>query len=464
FGPLIKQSSGKDICEGEELPANINEFLVCLKEKNKEKFDKCAKDVFLWLMHNKKFLDEEKLMKLKPIFDCLDQEDFSTFLWEGILHEDNFDALSLNLFSKISEHKDMHKITEKFLSRTDGPQRLKNNPNAVKRVQNLLTSPQGENISAVYRNILESLVKGIALSGGLSFDKKVLLQNYRYILLNILSIGEDQDSLKLISEVLERELSGIFEDNDTAFLKELYNILVKRKGEGVGACIELEKKLSAFIENIVLNQSLSVEQEFLLDMVSSATQEVNYYLDKIFASEKVNKNILCLYLRLFGQQMDAFYPRLQQKITDMDFLSGLIDCLGQLEGEEIPAVLEYIYSSANELIKYEILKVMYKFKKVNVDFLLAQIDVDSSLLLKKNLLSVLMLDKQGIDLALDLLLKIPSPWGRKNNLLIENMQIISDLKITNAASLMRELAKRKFFWNRKLRNKAKQILGEWNVL
>ncbi|MDD5109104.1 MAG: hypothetical protein PHC29_06315 [Candidatus Omnitrophica bacterium] len=473
FGQLIKQSSGKDICEGEDLPANINEFLFCLKERNKEKFDKCAKDVFLWLMHNKKFLDAEKLEKLKPIFDCLDQEDFSAFLWEGILHEDNFDALSLNLFSKISEHRDTHKITEKFLSRTDGAERLKNNPSAVRRVQNLLTSPQGEDISPVYRNILESLVKGITPSGILSFDKKVLRQNYHYILLSLFSVSEDQDNLKFIAELLEKELPVIFEDNDIDFLKELHSFLAREKNDGMEVCIELENKLSAFIENIVLNQSLPVQQEFLLDMVSSATQDINYYLDKIFApldagvltgpsSGKINKQVLMLFFKLFPQQMDVFYPRLEQKITDMDFLGDLIDSLSQLDERMALPVLEYIYSSANELIKSETLKAMRKFEKVDVDFLLRQLGTNS-LSLRKNLFSVLMLDDQGQLAALDLLFKIPSPWGRRNNLLIENMQIVFDLKITKAASWIRELAKKRFFWNRKLRNKAKQILGEWNV-
>lgn len=479
FGQMIKQSSEKDICQGQDLPSNINEFLVCLKEKNKEKFDKCSKDVFLWLMHNKKSLDEEKLAKFKPIFDNLDQEDFSNFLWEGVLGEDNFDVLSLELFSKISQHKDPHKIAEKFLDRTNHAQRLKDNPNAVKRIQNLLTSPQAGQLSPVYRNILESLVKGISPSGVNSFDQKALRQNYHYILLSLLSIDDDQDNLKVASEALGKELSAIFEDNDTFFLRDLHSLLAKRGKDAVGAYIELEKKLSAFIENIALSQSLPAQQEFLLDMVTLATHDINYYLDKIFTplevapgaaglltgfvSEKSGKQVLSLFLRLFGQQLDAFYKRLEQKYQDMNFLAGLIDSLSQLESPLALPVLERIYSSANELIKCETLKAMRKLKKVDVDFLLRQLSADS-LSLRKNLLSVLMLDTQGLREALDRLFKIPSPWGSKNNLLIENMQIVSDLKVTESAGHIRALAARRFFWNKGLRKKAKQVLGEWNAL
>lgn len=462
FGPFFKQSSEKDICEGEGVASNINEFLACLRGNNKEKFNKCTKDVFLWLMHNKKSLDEEKLMKFKPIFDSLDQEDFSTLLWEGVLEEDNFDVLSLQLFSKISEHKNPHKIAENFLNRINQKRLLKDNPNAVKRVQTLLTSPPGDKISPVYRNLLESLIKGIPSSGVLFFDQKALRQNYRYILLNLFSTDKDQDSLKFIVEVLGKELSGIFEDNDTVLLKDLSNLLLGRKDEGIGPSIELEKKLSVLIENSVLNQSLPAEQEFLLDMVTSSTQEENYYLDKIFSLERASRQVLSLFFRLFGQQIDIFYQRLEQKLTNMDFITELVDSLGQLEAPVVLPILEYIYSSANELIKFETLKAMNKFKKVDVDFLLRQLGTDS-LLLRKNLLFVLMLDTKGGEAALDLLLKVPSPWGRRNNLLIDNIQIVSDLKITQAAGRIRDLAGKKFFWNRKLRHKAKQVLGEWNV-
>lgn len=461
FGPLLKRSSQKDIFETEDVPSSIGEFLISLKEKNKDKFSRCSKDVFLWLLNNKKSLKGDELEKLKPVFRSLDQEDFSNLLWEGIAQEDSFDDLSLQLFSKISEQKDPQKIAEKFLNKT-AQQHLKNDPNAVKRVQNLLTGSQGDKLSPVYRNILESLIKGISSSGMESFDQKALRQNFHYIVLNLLSLP-DQENLKLASEVLGKELPAIFDDRDFVFLKDLCSLLVKRRNEDLGACIELEKQLSAFIENAVLNQSLPPEEEIFWEMVSKPALGINDYLDKIFVSGKVNKQILNLFFRLFPGQTGAFYQRLEKKLQDMDFLSGLIDSLSQLQTTLVQPVLEYIYSSANELIKFEALKGMRKLKKVNTDFILRRLGTDSAPL-KKNLLSVLMSDTQGIDTALDLLLEISSPWGSKNKLLIENMQIVFDLRIPGSIDRIRGLASRRFFWNRELRNKAKQVLGEWHEL
>ncbi|MDD5465970.1 MAG: hypothetical protein PHP73_06485 [Candidatus Omnitrophica bacterium] len=463
FGPLIKRSSEKDILETEDLPSDINEFLVCLRGKNKEKFDKCSKDLFLWLLRNKRSLNEEKMAKLGPVFDSLNQEDFSALLWEGISQEDNFDDLSLQLFSKISEQKNPSKIAEGFLAKVNESQYLKNNPKAVKRVQNLLTAGHDDRVSAVYRNTLESLVKGISSSGGLFFDQRRLRENYRYIVLGLLSIDGDRDNLKLAAEILEKELAGIFEDNDLDFLKSFFSLSRERKNQGSDVYVDLEKKFSAFIENIALNQPLAPGQEFLLEMVSSPAHEVSYYLDKIFASEKAGGQVVSLFLRLFPEQIDVFYQRLEQKLQDMEFLAGLIGTLGRLGGPKVLEVLEYIYSSANELIKIEVLAAMAKLRKVDADFLTRHLSADS-FLLRKSLFSVLMLDAQAREKALDLLFNIPSFFGKNNDLLIENMQIIYDSRSVEAAGRIRDLAGKKFFWNKKLRDKAKQILKEWDAL
>lgn len=460
FGPLLKRSSQKDILEAEDVPSSIGEFLVSLKEKNKEKFDKCSRDVFLWILNHKKSLKEE-LGKLKPVFRSLDQEDFSNLLWEGIAREDNFDDLSLKLFSKISEQRDLRQIAKKLQDKTKQGLRLESNPSAVKRVQDLLTGSESGELSPVYRNILESLMKGISSSGVEFFDQRSLRQNYRYIVLNLLAINEDNDNLKTAAGVLTKELSGIFEDNDLDFLRDLHSLLAKRKKEALAACIELEKQLSIFVENAVLNQSLPAGQEFLLTMLSTPAQGADAYLDKIFIAENADPQILSLFFRLFPGQVDAFCRRLEKKLLDMDYICGLVDSLSQLQGFSVLPVMEYIYSSANELIKCETLKGMRKFKEVDADFLLRQLGTDS-VLLRKNLLSVLMKDNQGVNAGLDLLLKISSPWGSRNKLLIENIQIVFDLRIPEAVERVRGLAGRKFFWNRGLRNKAKQVLGEWN--
>ncbi|MCX5694192.1 MAG: hypothetical protein NT014_03510 [Candidatus Omnitrophica bacterium] len=462
FGTLIKGASQDDIFQAQETPAMIKDFLASLKNKDQEKFAKCSKDIFLWLLNNKKSIDEEKLLKLKQVFESLNPDDLSVLLWEGLSQEDSFDALSLHLFSKIAEQKNSTEIVRGTISKINAAQGLKSNPRVVKRIQNLLAGSEVDNLSAVYRNTLESLVKGISFSGELLFDQQALRSNYRYIVLNILSADEDQDNLLLAAGILEQELPSILEENDFNFLKDLRSLLIKRKKEGNGVCIDLEKKLSTFIENIVLNQSLLPEQEFFLYFISSPSQEAGFYLHKIFSGEKTNQYVLKLFFKFFPGNLDIFYKKVEEKLQDIDFIFDLVEALGQLTAPVTKGILDYIYSSVNEIIKVQILNIMRKLKKVDVEFLMRQLNTDSPSL-RKNLLSVLMLDSQAKDGALDLLFKIPSFFGGKNELLMENLQIVSDLGFKEATSWVNELSRRRFFWNRKLRDKAKQILKEWNV-
>jgi hypothetical protein len=463
FGSLIKRANQEEIFKTDEIPANISDFLTSLKENNKEQFDKCSKEVFLWLLRNKKSIDQEKLEKLKLVFQSLNHDELSDLLLEGLYKEDNFDALSLELFSRISQQKNPPRIAENFLNKINAAERFSHNPRVMKRVKDLLSvSSQDDQMSAVYRKTLESLVKDISLEGTLVFDQKSLRKNYRYIVLNILAVDKEEEGIYLASEAVGKELEGALEDEDLDFFRDFYGLLVKQKEEGNNSCSGAEKKLSVFIENIILNQPLSPEKEFFLEMVSSASQDMNFYLDKIFNAEKTDRYVLILFLRFFPGNLEAFYARVKQRVHDIDFIFNLIDTLGQLNMPVTLAMLDNIYSTANELIKIGILKNMRKSRRSDTQFLLRQLDTDSPLL-RKNLLSVLILNPKTSEAALELLFNVPSFCGRKNDLLIENMQIVSDLGIIEAARYIHDLSRRRFFWNRNLRNKARQILKGWDV-
>jgi hypothetical protein len=172
--------------------------------------------------------------------------------------------------------------------------------------------------------------------------------------------------------------------------------------------------------------------------------------------------VMGLFFRLFPDQLGKFYQYLDQKIQNMEFISSMIDALGQVRGPISLSVLEHIYSFSNELIKLEIVIVMAKFKKVNSSFLLRQLGA-ASFMLRKNLFSILILDLKVKEEALEILFNIPSFLGQKNWLLIENIQIVSDLKFGGAKNWLRTLSQKMFFWNKKLRNKAKQALKELDV-
>ncbi len=462
FSGLIKRSSQNDIFKSEDVPEQIRKFLISLKEKDEKLFAKCSQELFVWLLRNKKSINQEKLNQFNLIFDGLSQEELGALFLEGVDKEESFDALSLEIFSKIVEQKDPARVTAGFLAKLQDDKKGSLNPKVAKRVRNLISGMQNDRLSAVYRNTLEALVKSISSFGALTFDQKELKENYLYIVLNILALDEDQDSLHLAAGVLEKEFPNLLEENNLELLKDIGSLLSKTKKEGKAICIELEKKFSTLIENFILSQPLNPEQEFFLDLVSFVSQDMHYYLNKIFTAERINKHSLNLFLRFFPGNLDIFYLRVKEKIQDIDFICSLIEALSQLSSPTTLGILDHIYSSANELIKVEILNNMRKSKKMDVQFLLRQLDTPSPSL-RKNILAVLILNGQVEQAALELLLKKPNFIGRDNERLMENMQIVFDLGLIEAAGLISDLGRWRFFWNSGLRAKARQILKDWNV-
>jgi hypothetical protein len=244
-------------------------------------------------------------------------------------------------------------------------------------------------------------------------------------------------------------------------LKDLLDVLGE-KSVRLKVFADLEKQFSIFVEETVLKGGLLPEQEFLLEAISSPAAELNLYLDKIFAVERVNRQVLRLFLKLFPSDMEVFYLKLDQRMQDTEFLASVIESVCQASSPLAINILEYVYKGANELVKIESLEGMRRIGKVDTDFLMRQLDTDS-FSLRSKLISVLILDSKIRKDVLGLLFDIPGLMGSKNGLLIENMQIACDLHFTEAAESLKGLSRRRFFWNRKLRAKALQILKEWNV-
>jgi len=317
-------------------------------------------------------------------------------------------------------------------------------------------------LSPVYRNTLESLVKGDFPSGELLFDEKELREHYRCIVLNIFSTEVDPENLLLTAEVLEQELSGIFEEHNLEFLKDLRSQLIKKKKEGLSAGANLERKISVFAEHTLFNQASTGQQEHLLEMVVFPGQEINFYLNKIFDVRPISKLALSLFFKFFPGNLDIFYQKVEVKLQDSEFLHSLIEAVGQLKFSVTLGILAHLYISVNELLKVEILSVMRTLKKLDVEFLMRQLNT-KSILLRKNLLALLVANTSASDGALDQLLGMPDFYGKDNAVLIENMQMVFELGLIEAAGRIHDLSRRKFFWNRKLRAKAKLILKEWHA-
>lgn len=462
FGLVMKQVQEKDFFTDAGLAEELNDFLICLKGQDKQRFNKCTKAVFLWLLNNKKNIDQAKLAKLGPIFSGLSQEDLGNIFLEGLAYEEGFDSLSVQLFSEISKTDEAGQIADNLLKSASQSAYLQNNPKVIKKIQNILSTPENDSLSAVYRNTLESITRQINISGDRLIDHRALRENYRYIILSIFLVEQNKSNVQLAANLLEKELDRLIEDQDFIFMNDLWNGLVKKSSQKIDLGNNLENKLAALIENLILEERLPLGQECLMEKILVSTHDADFYLDKIFNSKKVNWQILSLFCKLFPDNFNAFYARVDQKNKDMEFFNSLIEAASMLERLVSMDILKHIYYNSNQLTKVEVLKSMGKLGKIDREFLLLELKTDS-VLLKKNILLVLTLDKQSCQEALEFLLKIPSLLGSKNKMIMENMQIVYELGIFYAVKQIRQLACRRFFWNFRLRNQANKILKEWDA-
>jgi len=115
----------------------------------------------------------------------------------------------------------------------------------------------------------------------------------------------------------------------------------------------------------------------------------------------------------------------------------------------------------------EILKAMRELPQRDEN-LLFSILKEENVFLRKEALGVLVF-KEGpgseagqsnaVAEALKLLLDMPDSWGKKNKVLEENIDIVVEEGLTEPArDFLLVLSRRGFFWNKKVREKAKAAL------
>ncbi len=196
FGKIIGQFSTKEIMENDETKESIHKLIGYLRGKDRDRFDKCSEEMAKAILNDKKSSEADP-EKVKSFFKDLTDENLSVILGDEIIHNDNFDSLSFDFFSKLVEH-DRHvniaKLTEKKLGRELG----KAAPKTKRRLDELISLSKNSSISKVYRNALSTLLKQSALIETTFIDRDSLKKNYRDIVLNLLLIEANEEALKLL--------------------------------------------------------------------------------------------------------------------------------------------------------------------------------------------------------------------------------------------------------------------------
>jgi hypothetical protein len=460
---IIKNFQVKDFCENEELRESLYNFLSYLKENRKEKFCQCSRAVFNHLLKYKEALYDERLDKIKSLFVNLDDNDYACIFWSGLLEDESFDSLNLNLFSNLIGEERKKGIAESILKSAPSRDYIKENPKAVKKIQDLLSVTGDQAVSDVYRNILSSLSRDISFEKGFSYDRNQLNVNYRYILLNMLAQEQHRKRLGLITERLAGAWEAVARDRDFIFVKDLSEILRRRKGESAffASVFEgLEKQESSFLEEVIWEEA-GAELANITEALTKSAHRADFYLHKIFVERKINPCALKLFLRLFPGELAAFYGQLEKNASDIEFLIRIVGTLKEIDLPIIPEVLKRIYFAFNELIKIEILQAMRQLPRLDEEFLQSVLK-KGDVSLKKEALAALIRDPAARKRAIENICSVKSFWGTKNKAIMENLLILEEFDLKEASFYLTELSNLPFFWNRGIRNRARDILKRWH--
>jgi hypothetical protein len=471
FGKVVSTLKPEEIAKDEELKNGLNHFLSYLKEHQKEKFLECSSQILQSISRHKEFFGQDNSGLIKELFNNCDTEDFAGLLWDEVMTDDNFDSLSLSLFSHISGTETHKDIAASFLEKAKkNKEAFWKNPKAVKKTQQLLSTGDKKDtpspfISEVYKNTLSALLKDTYFDKSSAFDRNALHTNYLFVLLNLLEMEKEKESIIFISDKITKELEGLTQEGDFNYLRNLLDIVRRKKQEDptlTDAFEGIDKGIYNFAEEAIWDEKRAKDLDYFIDNMEVSLRGENFYLEKIFNEEKFNPYVLKLFFKVFAGSAVLFYKSLSRKASEMEFLAKLIGDMILVNPGYAKEVLKNIYYSSNQIIKIEVLKTMQRLPEFDTEFLFSVL-AGREVPLKKEALRVLIKDEKARAVALDKLLSLSSFWGRNSQLLMENIMIVWELGFRDAEGRLADLSKRKFFWNAGVRNKARQVLKDWNA-
>ncbi|RJP27931.1 MAG: hypothetical protein C4533_05475 [Candidatus Omnitrophota bacterium] len=466
FGTVVRKLSSKDFLDDQRLQADVKDFLKHLKESQRDKFYQCSKEIFKWAMNNKHNLDNEQLDKMKAMLKELEDSEFARLFSEEILEDDKFDLLSFQLFSRFIVEGRHNNVSNHLANDKALKDNLKDSLSVKNKVKELLSAPEAEmGTSKIFHNTLKILLTNITYEEGIYFDRKLLEVNYRFVLVSIFSTEEEMGKLKIVANRLSQVVEHDKQDMDLDWLVtvlEAINAKKKNFSRGYKEFSDLEKRLANFVETMFWQGSISLQMQKLVDSLEVTSMDSHFYLEKMFVYGQINQNAIKLFLRFFPSDIAIFYKNIQDNAYKTEMMAVLTEALKGLKHHLVLDILKTIYSTPNQFLKIEALRAMADNKIIDQAFLLNVIS-GQDITLKKGAVYALLNESESLKKAIAILLDIPSPFGIRNHIIIENLQIVDELILREAINSVIGLSNRRFFWNKALREKAAQTLRKLNV-
>jgi hypothetical protein len=462
FEKVVGKFNTEDLIQNEELHKNFAKFFHYLKTTSEEKHRTCAKQLLRTVVAARKTPTESKFENLKLLISDLSEEDLASTLWEEIIGNEKFDSLSFSIFSRIIDKERHKKISTSLhgLFQSDNPQNRR--PEVESKIRILLSGASSQLHSEIYRQTLTNLLNEISFDKKLTLDRQLLLRNYRFLLLVLLSQETSKEtSVAQLGRVAE-EWERVIQEGDFEFLLDLFDVLESRAADLLGepAFDQAKRSIAEHVEGCILRGETRPEIDLFIEKLGQSVHEGEAYFATIFKDRIVTASLLRACFRFFPSHLEAIQARIKKKASDSDLLAKIADGLKSIDTPVSYDTLKKIYEAGDPAVKVRALQAMQDLKEFDEAFLFPILGKKNELIQAEALI-LLMRNERTKHVAFTKLFKLPSPYGLRNKSLLRNIRIVERYDLRDALPYIEPLSERKDVWNRKVRQEAGRVLEKW---
>ena len=412
FLKILYSFNSKKILEDKDFKETIFEFFEYLKEKDNKKLVICSRELFRFLLKNDIDIKDKEYYSF---FKNLSNLQFSEILIDVLTKDTGFDEKALILFLSILKlnKKDLEGFEEKFRS-------LSLDLKTKRRIKKIFFESNIKDYNYDFSFLLKYIEKVET-----ALDFVLPFKNYFNILLYLLKNTSSKNTVNAIVNNFISYWDDFTKLEDANFLKELFVLLLNKKS--------LLEEQSDFIYKItrLIEEKLIEERLYFKDFLEfnfKNTYDFKFYFDIMFNQNKVNPNILFLCFNTKDFDLFLFLKTLKIKKFNINFLHSFIDSIKNIDLKISYKILKYIYDFSNVLIKIKILSAMECLSFFDENFLYNLLK-DKNKDIRKNAIKILLKNNRLNKKTLNDIFCIFNPFGIRDQFIIENINIMKELKL-----------------------------------
>jgi len=177
FDQVVTRFKLQEIVRTEGVRKNFSEFFAYLKKNDPEAYSRCATDLVRAVIRDKNIPSEADLIKVKSMVSDLPAKEFASLIHREFVDNLAFDALSFDLFSKLTEGDRENKISLHLAELFQKEITADSGPKMIDKIRRLLSGPETTFMSENYRKTLGLLLKSSEEEKTRHFDPRLLLRN-----------------------------------------------------------------------------------------------------------------------------------------------------------------------------------------------------------------------------------------------------------------------------------------------